>query len=74
MVVYLSEYIYYVPFRLNSPLCAEYKPGDNVNSPADWFQVRIASLRSGCLPWHMVRATPPLTALRLSHCIALVSL
>jgi len=32
---------------------ALYKEGDSAASPAKWFQVRIASLRSGSTPWQM---------------------
>jgi regulation of enolase protein 1 (concanavalin A-like superfamily) len=32
---------------------AEYHDGDDVDDPADWFQVRIASLRSRGHPWEM---------------------
>ena len=30
-----------------------YQAGDCAASPGDWFQVRIASLRSGRKPWRM---------------------
>lgn len=30
---------------------ATYNEGDTVDSPGDWFQVRISSLRSGDKPW-----------------------
>ena len=33
---------------------ALYKEGDSAASPADWFQVRIASLRSGSAPWQIL--------------------
>jgi regulation of enolase protein 1 (concanavalin A-like superfamily) len=32
---------------------APYKAGDAVDSPVEWFQVRIASLRGGDKPWRM---------------------
>lgn len=32
---------------------APYVAGDTATAPADWEQVRIASLRSGAQPWRM---------------------